>query len=71
MKMLSIKLAKEAKTINKMNEKLKRTFFLINNNLGENVFKPSKKIVEIVTVAKAIPAKQVLILSFLLFDFGK
>src|SRR5665648_17490 len=61
----------EVKTINNINSKEKIIFSLTNNNLGENVFKKTRKNIEMNMEVNPTSVNEVFIFSFFLSEVGR
>ena len=70
MKTFSDIIFSEEKTINNINSKEKIMLSLTNNNLGENVFKKTRKKIEINIEVNPTSVNEVFIFLFFLFDVG-
>ncbi len=61
----------EEKTINNINSKEKIMFSLTNNNFGENIFKKTRKNIEMNIEVNPTSINEVFILSFFLSEVGR
>jgi len=71
MKTFSDIIFSEEKTINNINSKEKIMLSLTNNNLGENVFKKTRKKIEINIEVNPTSVNEVFIFLFFLSDVGR
>jgi len=71
MKTFSDIIFSEEKTINNINNKEKIIFSLTNNNLGENVFKKTRKNIEMNIEVNPTSINEVFIFSFFLSEVGR